>query len=670
MQRYKKQPHQQKPAYNPTEALQLPTDAKVGVYSRQSTINQVRYKTTSGEMQTDDLIALAKRLGWQEDHIILYVENVGKNGAIKNASGKLRIDQREGLRALVQRIEAGEIKAVIVFLEDRLFRDETQIQVNTFILICQEHNVLVITPSMTYDFRNPYHVKQFRMKCEAAADYLREYVMERLHGGRDRTTSRGLYDGRAIPAGFIVDRREKIAGEPNPTYKRFIVYEPHARVVRRIYRRYMELGGKVVKLYEELREEPVLFAEFDASVDPRNASRLNLQKVPGGYHISFTGLIYLLANIAYIGWWLFKGEIIKDNHAPIVDEGQFWYAFNRISDYTPHGEAQARPRYRPRYQQADKPEAPALLKEIIQTTDQKKTVYVGFDFGEWYYRIAWKNAHNEDTAEVFSIVIDHVDQAFQAKLVEHMRATPDFATHFRKFVEAMKQEAQEACTSIATQISIIEEQKRGYLLSLGNPSLPQATREATELLYADLTKQQGELQEKLDKANPEKRIARLLKYQDVMHRLGPEWDGLPLEDKKLLIEAATREVTLDRLSAHFMLLTIHWRLSSWGTDTALLWRPKGCAPLWQDEELALLVANYPTMPQEQLLQLLPKRSWRSIIVKAHQKGVTRSVKGRNTIQDDTLSFEDVRVMEEYDLCPCEVLPENQIIWCAPFLPAS
>ena len=148
----------------------------MGIYARQSTLNQVKNNTVSAEMQTDELFVLATRMGVKEEDIILYIENQRKDGTVKNASGRLRIDQREGLQALVQRIEAGEIKAVITFLEDRLFRDEKKIQVNTFILICQEHTVLVITPFMTYDFRNPYHVKQFRWKCEQAADFLREYI--------------------------------------------------------------------------------------------------------------------------------------------------------------------------------------------------------------------------------------------------------------------------------------------------------------------------------------------------------------------------------------------------------------------------------------------------------------------------------------------------------------
>ena len=82
------------------------------------------------------------------------------------------------------------------------------------------------------------------------------------------------------------------------------------KTIRWIFHRYISLGGKAKKLYNELLAMPVLFPSFDPEVDPRNTTRLLLRAVPGGYHISFTGLLYLLTNVVYIGWWLrTKGSI-------------------------------------------------------------------------------------------------------------------------------------------------------------------------------------------------------------------------------------------------------------------------------------------------------------------------------------------------------------------------
>ncbi len=197
------QPRQKKQQSSEWTSTELPLQASVGVYARQSTQMQVKNNTTSTEMQTSDLVELARRLGWDDEKIIVFAQDLGR-------SGRLRIDEREGLRTLVSHIEEGTIKAVIVFLEDRLFRDETQIQVNTFISICKQFDVLVITPTMTYNFHNRFHVKEFRWKCEAAADYITDYVMARLVGAKYRISERGGYDGRALPVGYILDRRERI----------------------------------------------------------------------------------------------------------------------------------------------------------------------------------------------------------------------------------------------------------------------------------------------------------------------------------------------------------------------------------------------------------------------------------------------------------------------------
>ncbi len=265
------QPNKNRKQHDQTDRMwrpvELPIQYMLAIYGRQSTKNQVLKHVQSGEMQTEDLMEFAKRLGWPDDLIILYIEHRQKDGTIKSASGRLRIDQREGLKALVERIEADEIKAVLIFLEDRLFRDETMLGPDTFIDVCKRHGCIVITPNMTYNFHNRYHVKQFRDRCEQAADFLNDYIIARLHGGKNRVSRKGLYDGRALPMGYVVDLREYMEQDgvmvPNLGYRRYMIYEPHAQVIRWIFRRFFELGGKLLALCRELNAIPVLFPDFD-----------------------------------------------------------------------------------------------------------------------------------------------------------------------------------------------------------------------------------------------------------------------------------------------------------------------------------------------------------------------------------------------------------------------
>jgi hypothetical protein len=111
-----------------------------------------------------------------------------------------------------------------------------------------------------------------------------------------------------------------------------------------------------------------------------------------------------------------------------------------------------------------------------------------------------------------------------------------------------------------------------------------------------------------------------------------------------------------------MRLTIVWRTPIWGTETAILWRPCGRAPVWTEEEKAILRNRYATAPQEELLQLLPLRTWQSIYQKAARIGLEREKRCRLDSNLDRLAIDDIQVMKEYGLTQEELSSDNQIIW--------
>jgi DNA invertase Pin-like site-specific DNA recombinase len=152
----------------------LPFDRAIAVYYCQSSMKQVG--NISIDMQQIDLPRYVNSLGWSVDDIILIDEDEGVSGA-------KRIDERKGMSRLYNLIITGAIGTVAVQAEDRLFRDETQIQVNMFIDACVKNNVRVITPYFKYNFADkhegPYHRLLFRMRAEQAADYLNSYVCGR-----------------------------------------------------------------------------------------------------------------------------------------------------------------------------------------------------------------------------------------------------------------------------------------------------------------------------------------------------------------------------------------------------------------------------------------------------------------------------------------------------------
>jgi len=111
----------------------LPLDRGVAVYYRQSSMKQVGNIST--DMQQIDLPRYVKSLGWQEDQIMLIDEDEGLIDEDEGVSGAKRIDERKGMSRLYNLIITCGIGTVAVQAEDRLFRDETQIQVNVFTLM-------------------------------------------------------------------------------------------------------------------------------------------------------------------------------------------------------------------------------------------------------------------------------------------------------------------------------------------------------------------------------------------------------------------------------------------------------------------------------------------------------------------------------------------------------
>ena len=128
----------------------MPTDRILLIYARQSTKDQFFKRKESALHQTKEQLVLAIELGWPEEKCLLFIENQMKDGTIRNASGRLRIDEREGLNAVVAHIEHGGVGAVMARDVARLFRDEDLIGPTVFAKTCKDHHVLVITEDYTY----------------------------------------------------------------------------------------------------------------------------------------------------------------------------------------------------------------------------------------------------------------------------------------------------------------------------------------------------------------------------------------------------------------------------------------------------------------------------------------------------------------------------------------
>src|SRR5258708_22489536 len=125
--------------------VKLPIHKLLVAYGRQSTVKQVVHNKESAQQQAIDLLNYGLELGWPDDKRWLFIENQLKDGTIRNASGRLRIDERPRLQTVTSLIKTDTVGAVLVRAVDRLFRDETMVAPVVFANICKQHHVLILT---------------------------------------------------------------------------------------------------------------------------------------------------------------------------------------------------------------------------------------------------------------------------------------------------------------------------------------------------------------------------------------------------------------------------------------------------------------------------------------------------------------------------------------------
>ena len=659
----------------------LPQDALWGIYARQSTSAQLVNNAESTEMQTEDLQAWLRAKGVAKEYISLFDADLG-------LSGTLRIDQRTGLQELVARIEADRIKAVLVYQISRLFRDDTGVQYNTFADICKKHDcILVTSDGMVFNFTNRMHLKMYRFLAEYAAEYIPQQI-GLLHAARLRKARRGYYVGLgATPSGYIVDY-----DKTSPTYKKLVPYRPHAEQVVLFLERYYQLEGHMGYLCRELEKFPYLFPPFESWVDQRNVKRWKKRELPGGgYTITRKGLELLLCNPVYLGWWVVLGDIVScANHEPIIDaehEYLFWYAFERLSAFTPTGEVNEKcEKAARRFYQKNTTAEGGLLKDKIVSPGYKIYVHKGKNH-RYHYGLYPESASILHKSTLHDIEAGVIDSVFEEVFFDHMRETRDFDV-FRQWVGEVISKQEGKLATIKAQLEEIDRQDEAILddrlalrahindqIKKAKAKNPQVDAEALKRQLEseashdfERLHQRGErlktlrrdLQARLPTQEEEKELQTARTFADFqteLERLADVWHLKPFQEKKEFVNLCVTKALVEVVSPHWLCLTIQWKHPAWGGESFYLRRSHGGREFWTPEEEAVIQNSYGDGQRETLLSLLPDKSWQSIIHQAHKLNVRRLVATTCRVPDN-LTWLDWQFMQEHGISiDEEVVPE-------------
>ena len=617
--RYRKR---EKETIDPYRAQPLPLNRPVAVYYRQSSEGQIGNINTT--LQTVDMVEHLMKQGWVRDQIIMIDMDAG-------VSGTKKIDERPGMSYLFDLIEENKIGLVASQDVDRFFRDVTQIQTNIFIDACKRNNVLVLTPTFVYDFAHPtqgrYHMQMFRDHAQRAADYLEYHIKGRLMQARDYLKVRGIWTGRSVAIGYMVDLREKLPdGSPNPQHRRYVPFQPCADVVLEYFKLFRQFNRNVSRTWRHIHEHGPYYPEDFADLVP-DGCRVDVivkyRGAHGGLMPSPSGLSYMLTNVAYIGHWSYRGVIEQwHNHEAIVPEDLFMYAFNALSktdfmgepnpDYSPH-------RVYVRHKLEDRRAKPATYTDLIYSHSLP-----GHPFRKVF--TSYLN-HNDNYAYILADKLSHTVMSIHSKildpqvdklLLKRLKATTIDEETWQKALESTHQSEHGEVRRIEQDIRSAERTKQTVLDNLKTISNPELVKNLEASFEAN-TREIEHLRQALARAKQNsQKPSVMLEARPTLELIIERWNDVSYQHRRELFEAFARRIIVDKMGDVKRYLVVEWRD---GTTSETIFRSgRTQYTITKAEAKKLVQMINDQCPQWQILREFPELNWEGIVHRFYVHG--------------------------------------------------
>jgi site-specific DNA recombinase len=205
--------------------------------------------------------------------------------------------ERPGLKRLMADIEDGKIDIVVVYKIDRLTRSLADF--SKMVEVFERLGVSFV--SVTQQFNTTTSMGRLMLNVLLSfAQFEREVTGERIRDKIAASKRKGMWMGGVPPLGYDVENRRLVANDKE------------ARIIRHIFKRFVELGSSTM-LVKELRLDGVTSKAWTTQ-DGRTREGKPIDK----------SLIYkLLSNRTYLGELRHKELWYKAEHPPIIDQ-QSW----------------------------------------------------------------------------------------------------------------------------------------------------------------------------------------------------------------------------------------------------------------------------------------------------------------------------------------------------------
>ena len=259
--------------------------ARCAVYTRKSTEYNLDLAFNSLDAQREACEAYIKsqaQEGWRA------IPTRYDDGAFSGASL-----ERPALQQLLADVRVGTIDIVLVYKVDRLTRSLADFA--KLIELFDAHGVSFV--SVTQSFNTSSSMGRLTLNVLLSfAQFERELIGERVRDKIAASKRKGLWVGGPVPLGYAA------------VQKKVVVVPAEAEAVRTIFARYLALGS-IRALAEELDRQGI-----------RSKRRqLSNGRSVGGARFGVGALAHLLKNRFYIGEVVYRGEVYRAEHEPILD---------------------------------------------------------------------------------------------------------------------------------------------------------------------------------------------------------------------------------------------------------------------------------------------------------------------------------------------------------------
>ncbi|GAC1417387.1 MAG: recombinase family protein [Burkholderiaceae bacterium] len=201
--------------------------------------------------------------------------------------------ERPALRRLMTDIEAGKIDVIVIYKIDRLTRSLADF--SKMVEVFERQGVSFV--SVTQQFNTTTSMGRLMLNVLLSfAQFEREVTGERIRDKIAASKRKGMWMGGIPPLGYDVENRRLV---PN---------ENEAKLIRHIFKRFVELGSGTM-LFKELKLDGMTSKAWTTQDGKTREGKL-IDK----------GLIYkLLNNRTYLGELRHKEQWYQAEHPPIID---------------------------------------------------------------------------------------------------------------------------------------------------------------------------------------------------------------------------------------------------------------------------------------------------------------------------------------------------------------